>query len=333
MQNLLKSFGISETFTKPVKKAKVFTKVKDNIPPLQDYNFMADLLMLPTTKRGFKYLLVVVDLWSDEVDFEPIKSRTPHVVLQALKKIFKRPHLNKPEASITTDGGAEFKGVFHKYLYNSDIYHKVSKSGRHTQVANVERMNKTLGRIFNGYMNKREVETGESYNEWTDIIGEVREKLNQIRKRPDENPFTKRYDFPDISTRQKYKVGDIVHVQLDRPKNALGHTQPTDTFRTGDFRWDTVPHKIEEVYNYSGKVPYRYRVSGIPNVSYTEKQLMPSKEEVDKYEVKALIDKRKRGNRIEYLVWWKNHLKSEATWEQRVQLMKDVPDMVRDYGK
>ena len=61
MNNILKTLGISEEFTKSCKKQKVFNKIKSNIPMREDYNFMADLLFLPTTKEGYKFLLVVVE--------------------------------------------------------------------------------------------------------------------------------------------------------------------------------------------------------------------------------------------------------------------------------
>jgi hypothetical protein len=62
MNTLLKKLGIDETFTKAPKLPKVFTKVKDQIPHKADYNFMADLLMLPETKNKNKYLYRKVKL-------------------------------------------------------------------------------------------------------------------------------------------------------------------------------------------------------------------------------------------------------------------------------
>ena len=50
-------------------------------------------------------------------------------------------------------------------------------------MAPVERLNRDLGRLFNGYMNKIEKKTNKVYREWTDIIDSVREKLNIFRKR------------------------------------------------------------------------------------------------------------------------------------------------------
>ncbi|KAF0709544.1 hypothetical protein AaE_012847 [Aphanomyces astaci] len=116
-----------------------------------------------------------------------------------MKVIFKRGIMPKPQASIRTDGGSEFKEAFHKYLHDESILHRVSEPYRHNQLANVERLNRTLGRFLNGYMNAKEVETGKVYREWTDIIDELREGFNNATfKLDDRDPFT--YAFPIVKT-------------------------------------------------------------------------------------------------------------------------------------
>lgn len=186
---LIKKLEIDETFTTPVKKPKRFTKVKDQIPLVSDYNFMADLLFLPHTEKGFKYLLVVVDLATDEFDIEPLKDKNPESVLKAMKAMFKRPYIKKPEYSIKTDSGSEFKGVFQKYLFDNSIYHSVALPNRHTQLANVELLNRTLGRLLNGYMNSVEEKTGKEYKEWTEALPLIRDELNALRKKKKRTPL------------------------------------------------------------------------------------------------------------------------------------------------
>jgi hypothetical protein len=43
---------------------------------MHGYNEMGDLLQLPTTKEGYKYILSVVDIWSNYFDIEPMKTKT-----------------------------------------------------------------------------------------------------------------------------------------------------------------------------------------------------------------------------------------------------------------
>ena len=121
MNQLLKKLNIDETFTKKTKRDKVFTKISDAVTPIEGYNYMADLLYLPDDD-GYKYLLVMTDVITHAFDIEPIKNKESATVLKAMKDIFKRKYLKKPKASLRTDNGTEFKGVFHKYLYDNNIY-------------------------------------------------------------------------------------------------------------------------------------------------------------------------------------------------------------------
>ena len=120
MQNLLKKLNIDETYTKPIKKI-VFDKVRENTYPKSEYNMMADVLFLPKTKYRYSYLFVIVDLWSHKFDIEPIRTKTPDEILKAMKKILTRPYITDIKASIRTDSGKEFLGVFHRWLHDENI--------------------------------------------------------------------------------------------------------------------------------------------------------------------------------------------------------------------
>ena len=107
----------------------------------EDYNFMADILYLPKDKNGYAFLLVVVDLATDDFDIEPIKATLPkgskvvkrdsltaQSALDAMLRMFKRKFIKKkPYASIRTDGGSEFASVFDKYCYDNSILHRVGE--------------------------------------------------------------------------------------------------------------------------------------------------------------------------------------------------------------
>ena len=104
MENLIKKLNIDTRFTKPIKKYQ-FDSVKANTFPKGGYNFMCDLLHLPSTKYRFNYLFVIVDLWTNAFDMEPIRHKTPEDVLAALKKILTRQYIPDINASVRTDSG------------------------------------------------------------------------------------------------------------------------------------------------------------------------------------------------------------------------------------
>ena len=87
---------------------------------------MVDMLKLPKKSKGFNHLLVVLDLATNEFDIVPLSTITANDTLKEMLKMFKRSHIKSPYVSMRTDGGAEYKGVFHKYLYHHNILHKTS---------------------------------------------------------------------------------------------------------------------------------------------------------------------------------------------------------------
>jgi hypothetical protein len=288
-KNLLADLNINEKFNKRVNKDRTFNSVKDGTVLIENYNMMCDLLFLPTARFGFKYCFVIVDLATDKFDIEAIKNKEPDTVLRAMLKCFKRDYVKQPEISIQTDGGREFKGVFHKWLYEHDILQKTTMAYRHQQMSNVEALNKQLARLFNGYMNHKEEITKKVYKNWVEIIPEVREKLNEIRnkdlpidpykyKYPPFNPkiIKKKINNKIIEIEQpaKFKEGDMVYYKLEYPRNALNKKQPTAKFRVGDYTYNRDPKEIIIIQYMHGPPYYRYVLDGLPNVSYTEHELM-----------------------------------------------------------
>ena len=261
--------------TKPPPKAKVFTKVSEVIPDVADINLMADTLHLPNDD-GYKYLLVVVDLATREIDFEPTKDKKSSTMLNAIHTIFKRPYIKKPYASIQTDNGSEFKKEFHDFFIDNGILHKTSKPYRHTQMSSVESANRLLGDILNNLMNIEELETNKQSKSWIQYLPEIRKELNKLRYRKPKYTKANFYKVPFTMNTEgtpKYNVGDLVYYALDHPEDALGNKQPTTQFRTGDRRWSVKPVKIKYVLPYPGKIPFRYVLDGIKFTSYTDKQL------------------------------------------------------------
>ena len=312
MKALKQSFEIDDTYTKLYRRptrADEMTKVKEQIPLVEGYNEMIDILHLPTDKFGYNKLLVIVDIATDAFDIEKMRGESVDETLTAFHKIMKRGIVKFPYASVLTDGGSSFKGYFHKYLYDRGVNHRTARVGRHKQLSNVDSLCRQLGDVFNGIMNKKEAETGKQSKAWTHKIDEVREKLNIYRKKRGKKlpKDLTTYEYPIFDNtvpkmkfkikrekggdlkqdlddypieeqiytqiKPKYKVGDLVNVLLEEPRTMLDKKQPTKNFRMGDLRLEKKKRKIIKVLYYSGNVPYRYLIEGLPNASYTEQEL------------------------------------------------------------
>ena len=330
MNSILKALDIDPKVLKhiaPTGKKVKFDKVKTSIPMKADYNFQMDYLELPTTKEGYNRLLVMVDLATDEVDFEPTKNKDSATTLKAMQNIFKRPYLNKPYASIRTDSGTEFQGDVKKFLFSQSILHRPGISGRHKQTGNVEMANKQISTILNAYMNNIEYNTRKIYREWTDILPQVRKLINKVRKKilGKETPIAEITDNLPM-----YKVNDLVYRKLDKPQNMQGVYQKTDNFRSGDIRWEFNARAITDVFFYP--VNIRYKLNGLPFVSFTEDELKPATEEEETFEIREIIGHKMIKKKLHYLVWWRGEKKKEATFEPAEQLYKDnVEDHIEFY--
>ena len=320
LDTLLKKLNIDDTLTKPIYYK--FPTVKQNIFPKAGYNYQSDLLELPTTKTGFKWCLVMVDLWSNYFDIEPMKNKEASTCLEAMKKIFKRDILTIPKASMRTDNVGEFKGVVDRYLHDKNVFHPFSLPDRHKQMANVESLNKSLGKLFMTYLTYKSHQLGHDYNNWDDIVDDVRKELNEIRNHPkDKDPYH-HYPPPCNFQDPKFKVGDLVYCRLEKPVDRFGNKYHNSTFRQGDNRFDTTTaRKIVSILAY-GK-SWRYLLNDRYNVSYDEAELIKATEKQETYQILKIIDKKIVKGNIFFLVWWKKYKKSESTWEPKKNLIED----------
>ena len=312
MNTIRESLGINNADTslyskiyRITKKASEQTHIKDNVPIVSGYNYMADILHLPTDKFGFNKLLVVVDIGSDEFDIEKMKGETAKETLSAYNKMLKRRIVKLPFASMLTDGGSSFKDEFHKFLYFNEVDHRIAMPSRHHQLSNADNLCRQLGDLFNGVMNQKEVDTGKQSKAWTQSIDMVREQLNEYRKKRLNKQLAKKgasfpvdlttFEYPTfdniiISNKKakqiqpKYKVGDLVNVLYNEPHkfslNKYGEAvkQNTKSFRMGDLRLSKKKYAISKVLYYSGNPSYRYLLDGYPanqkqSASFTEQEL------------------------------------------------------------
>ncbi|RZK47816.1 MAG: hypothetical protein EOO99_12185 [Pedobacter sp.] len=218
------------------------------------------------------------------------------------------------------------------------IYHRYSLPNRHNQTANIESLNRVLVRFFFAYMNKKELETGKRYNEWTDIVDLVREELNKVRRIDPPDAKDSKPEPPLFNEETpKYSVGQPVYYKLMKSKDALGHDQNTNQFREGDIRWSQDSRIIEHIFVMRDLPRYRYQLKGLPQVSWYEEELKPSKVSQTTYVIRAIIDKKTMKGEIYYKIWWQGYKKKDATWESKKNLIEDgaknVIDIYEDLKK
>lgn len=324
-KDVIKDLSINEFYTKADKK-KQYNKFITAVVPEEDFNYMSDLIEMPTTSKGFKWILVVLDLATNVFDIEAMQNKESSTTLNAFKKIVKRGMLILPEISIKTDGGTEFKGAFDKYLTEHGIMHKTAKAYRKQQMGPVEGLNTTIARILMNYLNDKSMEKGKDYHDWTDILDMVREEVNQYRVRDLEKLRKyqdKRYFDPEEAGDPEFNIGDYVHYKVDRPIDIRGNPINDGKFRQGDRIFSLETRQIVDILCYPSEPYYRYKLHDMINVSYSASELKLSEQKDNYFILRKIIGVKSVAKKKYYLCWWKGGLKADATWEPVDKLIED----------
>jgi hypothetical protein len=118
-----------------------------------------------------------------------------------------------------------------------------------------------------------------------------------------------------------------VRIALDYPTDVNGK-RIYGRFRAGDRRFSLKPYIIENVLTFPNQ-PIRYVIQGVKNNTFSKAELLPyiapkTKQLSDgKFVIEKIIDQKKVGNRIFYLVKWEGYDDDQNTWESRTELIKD----------
>ena len=323
------------------------TEMKGQMPISQVFQkniyYQADLLYMPEDQK-YKYILVCVDMYDGTIDAEPLKQRDNISVIKAFKEIFKRKYLDYP-LIITLDQGSEFKGDTKAFFEANGTNVKYALTGRHRQLANVERANQRTQSVLFKRMASQELLTGEPSVEWVDDLPELIKVFNEHKKKPLQKEL---YEDPiaDDYSGKLLKIGQKVRLQLDYPINNTDNKRLGGTFRTSDIRWSPKTYEITEVLLKPG-FPPMYLTDANDNVARTKNQLQPvSKKliepdakyirgEPEYYIISKILDKRIVNRKTEYKVKWKGFPEAQATWVSAKELdrTKDLKQLKRDFNE
>ena len=131
------------TLHKPVKKK--FLR-RPTIVPGANFQMQADLIDFSSLKKyndNFKYILVIVDVFSKVAYAVPLKNKTSQSVIEAFDEVLQKTHFSK----LQTDRGSEFTNApFRRWLKgkNIDLFHSHNFG---TKATIAERLIRTLKEV------------------------------------------------------------------------------------------------------------------------------------------------------------------------------------------
>ena len=336
---------LDKLYQKPVKDKQDDKAHFPHVTP--NYWQQSDLLFLPNDK-GYLYALVVTDVGSRKVDAEALKSKSTEDVLQAFKTIYKRKIIGIPK-QLTCDAGTEFHGITKTGLLKMGIHINYGKAGRHRQTALVERKNQTIGTLVHKLIIHDQIASGSDSSSWVETLPMIVKVINDKVEDQKVNIDNKEYPHNDNFKVKLLEEGDKVRVLLDNPIGFNGN-KLHGKFRSSDIKWDPTIRTIKHVILKPDQPPL-YLLDGtkgplqIEPIGYTVNQLQlitsneiaPEKPitnvESNRFEVEKIIGKKKEKNIIYYLIKWRGHHKSKATYEKRSSLIKEIPQTINNYEK
>lgn len=194
--------------------------------------FQADLVeMIPYAKqnKGYRYILVVIDVFSKYVWAEAVKNKTSQNIVKAMKKIFSES--KRIPKNMQTDHGKEFYNhEFQNLMEKLKINHYSTYSSKKACV--VERVNRTLKSIM-----WKEFSLQGSYK-WLTLLPQVVDQYNNTKhhttgKKPIDinkqnekeilNSAYNRIKTIDLSN-AVFNVGDHVRISKHRSVFDKGYT-------------------------------------------------------------------------------------------------------------
>lgn len=330
-KDYLKRQELSQLYKRPRKETKQETPNFDFVPR-PNLLHQADILYMPNDK-GYKYVLVVVDVATREVEAQPLKDKSKDTILKALKTIYTQSQSLREPETLAVDSGTEFKGLSN-YL---NLNLKVSLPNRHRQTAVVERTNQEIAKIAFMRMTAQELLTNQQSNEWLDDLPNIIKEINKRKREPKPQSIDANPIIPKNS--HIFNLGDKVRVKLDYPRDNINEKRLHGSFRITDVRWSDV-QEITDIIMLPDQ-PIMYEVNNNTKVLYTDPQLQLVKQveppigrvvvrgNPTTYIVEKIIGKMTQRGHIYYLVHWRGYDDPEDfTWE----LMDKLPkDKIKDY--
>lgn len=300
------------------------------IAPFKDYQFdadTADMSFYSSANSGFKYFVLLIDIFSRYVWTVPLKSKKGTEMVQALDSVFSK---GRVPTRLRTDKGTEFlnKNV-EKYLKDKPIKHFQTQN--ETKSSYAERSIKTIKGKISQYMTYKQT------HKWANILESITESYNNsyhrsIKQTPKsitdkDEVFQWRLQYDTLPKprssrptrpyhRYKFKIGELVRIQFLRRSFQKQH----------DERWSRETYTITDRSMNDGIPQYAledYAAMAIKGKFY-QNQLIKAYPS-STYLVEKTLGTRLRGRNKEILVKWKGWGKSYNSYIKASELKNYSP--------
>jgi len=290
--------------------------------------------------KGFKYLMVGIDMFSKKVYLVAMKNRTKESILTAFKKIYKRV----PQVKTIRSDNEFTNKPYEDFLKKQNVRSVLGEPSLPQSQGQVEKANAVIKKsVSSAILNDDKFDWVKDLKNIEDAInstysvgtGETPNKIEELYEADNKDELEKIYDNQkNIKSKQgriakaMFEVGDMVR-KFDFEREG------TAQFKSR--KWSVDVYEIERVNkpktDYS---PYTYKIKG-ENKIYKNEELLRVEGNEQPAEIPEtfLISKLVRplidNGMPAYEVKWKNY--KDTTIEPRETLNQDTPKLLSQYEK
>lgn len=303
---------------KPITRQKVRKAILTSRP---NTHWQIDLTSMPQ-HQGYKYIIVIIDIFSKFIYTKAIKNKTSRHVIAFLREVFE---IAKPRI-LQSDRGTEFvNDDMTRFLDEESVKQVLSKAYTPTSQSYVERTNRTIkGMLFKGM-------TAHNTNNWPSLLAAITNNYNNtnhssIDMTPDQltdaNEVTVKAVSKDLKWKAKKSLikhhrnftkiekGDLVRMQikLNVPNSTFAKFYTTN--------WSEEIYQVEgikrgnktteESYLVNGSYHYRNTLQRVP---YANRRVRVFKRSTNRWVFGTIVKKNAKDKR--FLVYLEN---DEEKW-------------------
>ena len=311
---------IANELHKPVrkhfKKRRVISKHVDDIWAAD----LVDMQYYSRSNKGFKYILMIIDVFSKYGWAIPLKTKTGLEVTKAFSDLWKK---QKPPKYLWTDKGKEFINKNMNDLLTKNNVHLYWTENEEKSTV-VERWNRTIKNKMWKYFTRNR--TGI----YIDILPTLIEKYNDtyhrsIKTKPSDarkpskyqDVFNALYNNIDLGTKSllkpspKFKIGDQVRLSKLKRKFEKGYTA----------NWTEEVFTVEKVQT---TIPYTYKIKDAKNeaVKGTFYEFELQRATQTTFRIEKVLRRRTKNGKKEIYVKWVGYSSAFNQWIPESDLEK-----------
>lgn len=322
---------------KPIRRTFPRSRVVvDTIDSMWDGD-LADVSNISSHNDGYKFLLVLIDIFSRFLFLIPLKNKQHQSIPDGFKLVFQGGR--KPN-TIRTDKGSEFKNRWVKAFFKKEGIHTIYTQNE----TYAERVIRTMKNLMYRYFLKNR-----TYR-YVDVLQDLVSSYNQRPHRSlgERAPSTVNNENADeirlvtyLTTRKQRPKAKVSMKTPLKSMDTKLRNKPKFKYKIGDnVRISQLKHPFQRDYQQKWteeyfKVTQRYKRDGIPVYKVkdlTDEQIEGTfyQSELQKvvkssdvlYRVERVLKRRKRGNKKEVLVKWDGWPTKFNSWIQESSLEK-----------